>query len=158
MLKKFVTQFGSYTVSDVLTLLVMLSWAIACGMAFHNGEYLNSLTFLMGGILIVLYRSDLEAYRILTNQIEASGDSFVKASYNDEGVSVVAAGESSEVAVCLYGVMSFYGKFVAKELTEDSDADKAFKKAFGEMIDRYCEAKGLDKDEFAKRVGVSKLP
>lgn len=157
MFKSFLTRFGSYTVSSLLSHLVLLSWAIACGMAFHHGEYLNSATFLMGGILIVLYKSDLEAYRVLANQLETSGESFVKASIDDDGVSVVAAGENSEVALCLYGTMSFYGKFVAKELAKDDDVDKAFKKAFDEMIDRYCETKGLDKNEFAKRVGFNRM-
>ena len=142
----------------VIFWLMLLCWAISCGFAAHQQRYLDAFTFFIGGIVLLQYRRDSETARELTRQLEEKGDSFVKAAHDDDGVTVVAGGSNGEIAECCCSLFAFFGRFAAKAaIDEDTKIAGMFNDAFDETIKAYCKEKGLDRDEFAKRVGLNKL-
>lgn len=157
MIKNFLSKIRSRTVGRVLTRLVLLVWAIACGANAYDGQYLDAAAFFVGGLLIMQYMDEVENARLYFSEIEEKNEIWLKAlDRGDSGVTVIGAGTLHDMLRCFCAMT----KFISKTLAEHEDDDFAvgcFHDTFEDMIETYCEDKGIDKGDFAKRVGFHRV-
>ena len=141
----------------VLTRLVLLVWAIACGANAYDGQYLDAAAFCVGGLLIMQYMEEVEDARMFFDEMEAKNEIWLTAkSKGEDGVTVISSGNIEGILGCFYATSKFAAKMLAREGYEDA-AVNFLRNTFSSMTDIYCEDKGIDKGEFAKRVGLDRL-
>lgn len=158
MIKSFLSRIGSHTVGRVLTRLVLLVWAIACGANAYDGQYLDAAAFCVGGLLIMQYMEEVEDARMFFDEMEAKNEIWLTAkSKGEDGVTVISSGNVEGILGCFYATSKFAAKMLAREGYYDDTAVNFLRNTFSSMTDIYCEDKGIDKDEFAKRVGFHRV-
>ena len=139
--------------------LVVLCWAIECGRNVYYGEWLEGFTFFVGGLMLVSLMNELEDHWQYFDEMEDNDDIFIKAIDKGvgHGMTVIAAGTLSEVTMCCIATVKFIAKALAQSDEEVDDTAKCFKEMFDEALSAYCEDKGIDKDDYFKRVGFNRL-
>lgn len=158
MIRRFLDKSRFNSISAVVHRLVILCWAVSCGGSVYHGEWLNGVTFFVGGLLLLCVTNELEDSRTYFDAMEENNDVFIKAIAKDgDGVLVIAAGTLEDIVRCATATSKFTAKALAESDEDEDTAIECFKEVLITSLDAYCEDKGIDKDGFFKRMGIDRM-
>ena len=158
MIQRFLSTKRSSAIAAICNRAVILVWAIACGSSVYPGAWLDGFTFFIGGLLLLSIVNEVEAAREYFDSMEDSNDVFLKAfDKGDAGVMVIAAGSLEDIIKCSAATSKFTAKALAESDEDEDTAVDCFKDVFKNAVDAYCEDKGIDKDDFFKRMGINRV-
>ena len=158
MIQRFLSTKRSSAIAAICNRAVILVWAIACGSSVYHGAWLDGFTFFIGGLLLLSIVNEVEAAREYFDSMEDGNDVFLKAvEKGDAGIMVIAAGTLEDIIKCSAATSKFTAKALAESDEDEDTAADYFKDVFKAAVDAYCEDKGIDKDDFFKRVGLDRM-